>query len=152
MYQNPGRRWSSLQLDLGAEADSLNWVQQQQHPPEWRCAPRVKGTPLLQMLKMSEGVLENAEISAAVELGIALALAMIEQLAPWHSVPGKDSLKPQTILHHSSCRPGRGVVLPSKPAGADRGLLAAGNQLDTQRKHGHGFCSLYFNGNRQLQG
>lgn len=63
IYQNPGRRWSSLQQKLAAEADSLNLLQQQQqYPPEWRGAPRAKGTPLQQMLKMSEGVWDNAEI------------------------------------------------------------------------------------------
>lgn len=131
IYQNPRRRWSSLQLKLGAEADSLNLLQQQyQYPSQWRGAPRAKGTPLKQMLKMSEGGLENAKILAAVEPDIALDPAVIKQPAPWHSVPGKDSLKPQTTLHHSSCCPNHGVVLPSKPAEADGCLLAVGNQLD----------------------
>lgn len=64
-----------------------------------------------------------------MELGTDLGPAVIKQPALWHSVPGKDSLK--TTLHHSSCRPDHGVVLPSKPVGADGCSLAAGNQLDT---------------------
>lgn len=100
---------------------------------------------------MLEGDLENTKISAAVELDIAPGPAVMEQPALQHSVPSKDSLKPQTTLRCSSCCPDRGVVLPSKPVGADRCSPAVGNQLDTQRKHRYGFCSSYFTGNRRPQ-
>lgn len=133
IYQNPRRRWSSLQLKLGAEADSLNLLQHQ-YPSEWRGGPRSKGTAWQQMLMMSEGVLENAKISASVELGIALGPAVIKQPAPWRDVLGKESLKPQTTCHHSFGCPSLGVVIPSKPVGADGCSVALGNQLDTQRK------------------
>lgn len=90
-------------------------------------------------------------MSAAVELDVALGPAIINQPALRHSVPSKDSLKPQTTLRRSFSCPGhRGLVLPSKPAGAEGCSLAVGNHLDTQRKHKHGFCSLYFTGNRHL--
>lgn len=95
---------------------------------------------------MLEGDLEDTKISAAVELDITPGPAAMEQPSLRHSVPSKDSLKPQTTLRCSSCCPDRGVVLPSKPVGA-----AAGNQLDTQRKHRYGFCSSYFTGNRRPQ-
>jgi len=109
IYQNPGRSWRFLQLKLGAEAGSLNLSRQQhQNPSERRGAPRAKRTPLQQMLKMSEGGLGNAKTSAAVEPDIALGPGTIVQPAPRHSVPGADSLKPQTTLHRSSCCPDRG--------------------------------------------
>lgn len=149
IYQNTRRRWSSLELKVGAEADSLNLLQHQ-YPPEWRGAPRTKGTPWQQMLMMSEEVLENAKISVLVELGIARGPAMIKRPALWCDVLGKKSLKPQTC-HHSFCCPSLGVVIPSKPVGADGCSVAMRNELDTQRKQGHGFYSLYFTGNKQLK-